>query len=107
MTSIPLPTIAISMLLKAMLSPSLATADSLTVALRAQNAILISNQQALLTTVYWSLGIVTTIAFLLTGFGWLVNLRLYDRDKTALEASLKWLLSVFRRRWGAELIAGG
>ena len=68
---------------------SVITVDSarLTVAL-AQNAILREYHAHLLSTVYWSLGTLAIIAGLLLGFGWYVNLRVYDRDKLALRQEL-------------------
>jgi hypothetical protein len=38
----------------------------------------------LISTVYWSLGTVVTIAILLVGFGWFANFRIHERDKSAM-----------------------
>ena len=35
-------------------------------------------------TVYWSLGVLVTIAILLIGYNWFANFRIYERDKNAL-----------------------
>lgn len=43
----------------------------------------------LLATVYWSLATVGGLTVVLLGFGWYVNLRVYDRDKRALIQELK------------------
>ncbi|MEL7834275.1 hypothetical protein [Fodinibius sp. Rm-B-1B1-1] len=44
-------------------------------------------------TVYWSLGVLVTIAGLLVGFGWFSNFKVYERDKKALRNELKSLLN--------------
>jgi len=44
--------------------------------------------QRLLTTVYWSLGTVVTLAILFAGFSWFSNFRLYERDKESLRREL-------------------
>lgn len=49
-------------------------------------------QDQMLATVYWSLGTLVTIAALLVGFGWFANIRMYERDKSALERELRTLL---------------
>lgn len=43
-----------------------------------------SFQDALLSTVWWSLGVVVVIAFALVSFSWWNNSRNYDRDKAAI-----------------------
>jgi len=48
-----------------------------------------SYESSLLSTVYWSLGGVVTIAVLLVGFGWLGNFKIYERDKLALRSELQ------------------
>jgi len=45
--------------------------------------------QRLLNTVYWSLGVLATVAVFLVGFGWFANFRQYERDKTALRQELR------------------
>lgn len=47
-------------------------------------------QEQILATVHWSLGVVATVAILLVGFGWFVNVRVYDRDRAALERELHY-----------------
>jgi hypothetical protein len=51
-----------------------------------------SFQDRLLMTVYWALGTVASIAFLLVGFGWFANFRIYERDKDALGRELHTLV---------------
>jgi hypothetical protein len=51
--------------------------------------ILQSFQDNLLSTVYWSLGTLVTVAALLVGFGWLANFRIYERDKAELGLELE------------------
>lgn len=46
-------------------------------------------QNSLLDTVYWALGGVFIVVSLLLGFGWLVNFKVYERDKDALKAELE------------------
>ncbi|OAI44021.1 hypothetical protein AYO43_09635 [Nitrospira sp. SCGC AG-212-E16] len=43
---------------------------------------------AVLQTVYWSLGVLVTLAIALIGFGWFANFRVYERDKEALATAL-------------------
>lgn len=59
-----------------------------TLALRAQIEIMRQYDQRLLSTVYWSLGVLATVTILLIGFGWFANFRLYERDKIALRQEL-------------------
>jgi len=46
-------------------------------------------QGSLLDTVYWALGGVFIVVSLLLGFGWLVNFKVYERDKETLKAELE------------------
>lgn len=48
-----------------------------------------AHNAAVLQTVYWSLGVLGTIAVALIGFGWLANFRIYERDKEALTGLLE------------------
>jgi hypothetical protein len=57
--------------------------------LRAQLEVMRQYDRRLLSTVYWSLGGLLTIAALLIGFGWFANFRVYERDKAALAATLQ------------------
>lgn len=45
------------------------------------------NEQ-ILQTVHWSLGSVLTVAALLIGYGWIVNFKIYERDKETLRDDL-------------------
>lgn len=45
------------------------------------------NEQ-ILQTVYWSLGSVLAVAALLIGYGWIVNFKIYERDKETLREDL-------------------
>jgi hypothetical protein len=47
------------------------------------------HNEAVLSTVYWSLAVLATMGAALIGFGWLANFRFYERDKDALSAALK------------------
>lgn len=57
--------------------------------LEAQLQLMESYQDRFLSTVYWALGTVATLALVLVGFGWLVNFRLYEREKAALSQELE------------------
>ena len=46
-------------------------------------------QGSLLDTVYWALSGVFIVVSLLLGFGWLVNFKVYERDKEVLKAELE------------------
>src|SRR6266566_7550202 len=63
--------------------------DSVLVALRAQLELTRSFQADLLSTVYWSLGVVLVIVVLLVGFGWFANFRVYQRDLEGLKRELE------------------
>ena len=56
--------------------------------LKAQLIVVQFYQDKFLSTVYWSLGTLATIAALLVGFSWFANFRIYERDKTALRQEL-------------------
>jgi hypothetical protein len=56
--------------------------------LKAELQVVKSYQDDLLSTVYWSLGTLATIAVLLIGFSWFANFRIYERDKAALRDEL-------------------
>ena len=45
-------------------------------------------QTDLLTTVYWSLGTLITVAIFLIGYSWFSNFRVYERDKLSLKSEL-------------------
>jgi hypothetical protein len=62
--------------------------------LRAQLEITKSFQNNLLQTVYWSLGMLTTLAALLVGFGWYANFKVYERDKQSLIQEVHSLAAV-------------
>lgn len=42
----------------------------------------------LLSTVYWSLGVIFTITILLIGFGWFANFKIYERDKDIIRQEI-------------------
>jgi len=60
--------------------------------LRAELKLMESYSAKLMSTVYWSLGVVSTITILLIGFGWFVNFRVYERDKEILRNELEYVL---------------
>lgn len=43
----------------------------------------------LLATVYWALGVIGVVFAGLLGYSWFVNVKIYERDKLALQAELK------------------
>ncbi len=57
--------------------------------LRAQLAEIRANDERLLDTVHWSLGVAVTIAILLIGYGWYVNSRVYERERDAMTVTLQ------------------
>lgn len=83
-----IPTVAIPAAVPLTLSSSNQTEKSALieniVELKAQNALLREYQQHLLSTVYWALGAIFTIAILLSGFSWYANFRIFDREKNEL-----------------------
>jgi|GEM_PF-6641681 len=72
-----------------LLQQNLATAQEEVKQLKAQQKVIQSYQDNFLSTVYWSLGTVSTIVLILIGFSWFANLRNYERDKNALREELK------------------
>lgn len=62
--------------------------DEVTI-LRTQLETMQQYDQKLLDTVYWSLGTIVTLAALLVGFGWYVNLRVYEKDKDVMKDELR------------------
>jgi regulator of replication initiation timing len=61
--------------------------------LRAQLAIMKDFDQRLVATVYWALSAIAALTLILVGFSWLLNFRIYDRDKAALTQELRSLLT--------------
>lgn len=59
-----------------------------TAVLQAQLDVMRDYTKHLLSTVYWSLGVIVTIVVLLIGFGWFANFKVYERDKIALQQQL-------------------
>lgn len=53
-----------------------------------------SFQDKLLSTVYWSLGTIATLAVLLVGFGWYTNFKVYERDKRVLVEEINSLTKI-------------
>ena len=62
------------------------------IALRAQLEIMRQYDGRILSTVYWSLGVIATLVLLLAGYGWYTNYRVYERDKTAMQQDLQGYL---------------
>lgn len=56
--------------------------------LKNQLSLMKEHQNSLLTSVYWSLGVVLAVGLLLVGYGWYVNSKSIEREKTALKAEL-------------------
>jgi hypothetical protein len=56
--------------------------------LRGQLTEIRRSEDRLLTTVFWALGTCAGIVFLLVGFSWFLNFRVYERDKQALKQDL-------------------
>src|SRR6266581_4289412 len=67
--------------------------DSTLIALRAQLELMRSFQDSLLSTVYWSLGVLLVIVAVLVGFGWFANFRVYQRDLEGLKRELEVLVA--------------
>lgn len=61
--------------------------------LRNQNELIKEYHSSLLSTVYWSLSALMTIAVLLIGFGWWSNSRMHEKDKERLKDEVKILIS--------------
>ncbi|MCZ2120631.1 MAG: hypothetical protein LC108_00025 [Anaerolineales bacterium] len=66
--------------------------DNEVVVLRAQLEIMQQYNQQILATVYWALGIIAGLAVLLVGFGWFVNFRVYERDKSTMQDDLRYFI---------------
>src|ERR1035438_7549617 len=64
------------------LQQSLAASQEQVNLLQAEIKLVKGYQQDLLSTVYWALGILATIAAVLVGFGWLSNFWLYEKGRT-------------------------
>ncbi len=45
-----------------------------------------------LQTIYWSLGVVASIALILVGFGWFTNFRLLDQEKKSIRSEMQTTL---------------
>ena len=69
--------------------PSQAADSTEVLILKAQLQTMQTSDQRLLTSVYWSLGIVGGVALLLVGYSWFTNMRIYERDKSALTQELE------------------
>lgn len=61
--------------------------------LKAELAATLAQYDALLSTVYWSLGVVAGIAILLVSYGWVTNFRIYEREQKALKDELLTLIA--------------
>jgi signal transduction histidine kinase len=59
-------------------------------------------QEQVLSTVYWSLGVVAALAVLLVGYGWWTNFRVYDRDRQLLDRELRAMVQYEARRIADE-----
>ena len=62
------------------------------VQLKEQNKLLREHQGSILSTVYWSLGVVATIVALLMGYSIFTNFKFYDQDKQRLKTDLQSLI---------------
>lgn len=56
--------------------------------LKLQIALMKENDNALLNTIYWTLGTVATVTVLLVGFGWLSNFKFHDSEKQRIKDEL-------------------
>ena len=83
-TSSPTPTIVASPM-----PTNTPKVDDEVIVLRAQLETMQQYDQKLLATVYWSLGTIVALAALLIGFGWYVNLRVYEKDKDVMKDELR------------------
>lgn len=71
--------------------------------LKAQNSSINKYQDSLLSTVHWSLGGVFTMAFLLAGFGWWNNSRIYESDKARTKDEIASKLDSFEGKMNLKL----
>ena len=74
-------------------SPELVSAKQQVKLLEAQLAVFKDHQSSLLATVYWALGGVFVLVGLLSGFTWLANFKIYERDRDAIRSELDVKLS--------------
>lgn len=63
-----------------------------TLQLKEQNKLLREYQGSMLSTVYWSLGVIATIVALLMGYSIFTNFKFYDQDKQRLKTELQSLI---------------
>lgn len=64
------------------------TQDAKVQALQSELQVMRDFTQHILSTVYWSLGVILVVLFTMIGFGWYQNFRAFERDKEALRVSL-------------------
>lgn len=85
-------------------SPTQAELDLIVV--KAQAATMKEYHSSLLDTVYWALGVVVTVALLVSGFSWYSTFRVYEADKKDLrrdmEANDKQVLAEVDAKLGAS-----
>jgi hypothetical protein len=65
-----------------------AQAQQQIVVLEAQLKLMRDYDTRLVSTVYWSLATLAGVTFILVGFGWFANFRVYERDKNVLREEL-------------------
>lgn len=61
-----------------------------------QNKLLREHQGAMLSTVYWSLGVVVSIVILLMGYSIFMNLRFYEQDKLGLKSEIQSVIDKYQ-----------
>lgn len=71
--------------------------------LKIQNEITNKFQSSILSTVYWSLGFLGTIATLLVGFGWWSNFKIHEKDKESIKNEALSLITDFESKWNASI----
>jgi hypothetical protein len=71
--------------------------------IEAQLAIIRDYNDDFLSTVHWSLGVVSTMTLILLGFSWFSNFRILDREKEALRGELTTFLSLRLKELEASL----
>jgi hypothetical protein len=69
--------------------------------LKIKNESMTEFHSSLLSTVYWSLGFLGSIAALLIGFGWWSNFKIHENDKEGIKTDVNSLISEFESSWNS------
>ena len=71
--------------------------------LKIKNELIDSYQSSILSTVYWALSFLGSLAVLLSGFSWWSNSRLHQKDKDNIKNETVSLVTDFESKWNAVL----